>query len=959
MPISPILSQRKAHTSSRPSQTRQNGKISPKISSFSSSPNSTRKSVAVLDQSNVIDCVPSTPPLTPSSIRKLRQHRIPEAISSPFVTASSSANISYQQESISPMTFILTARSDSATRGATTATASATSAESRYGAQNPLTRTAPLPRVFQQIGATMPIVAHTALETAQLMSSTALDAAVSMGSVLGTRAEHMVAHASQNILPVYTQHDMAEVVNKKYDLLNELSRSVVLLGEMEAKQKLFSDKISAYDTTIQRLGQLESELLQVCADRDKLCFRLEHAETSIHVLTQEQHSDAVTIDKLHGEIASLKQGNAELVKQGAEASAVHDGVYAKYQELLLLHAKVTEQHALDLQVIQEQLQKSQQHVEELRANRDNLQITSQAQLELQQERQQQSQKAIESLQEQLESQQADIEHIRTLLQQCEDERDKTSGKYHLLLQEQQEKHYAEMLAKEEKVQALENDKLDLKNTVSIQKHTVSALELECKEYRDQFKKLQGDYAACQVDKDSSQQMVVQLQTLLADIESSNRTLQKQLEGKEVNLINIQNELVTVQQSLKISSLSIQAYEAEMTVWKEDIQGMQKLINDHKQAMTSYKHALQGFYVSFQRVKSDYLACKQELPSAMSVYSSQVNILVPTLLQPYQQHRQQLEAVNKSQKDAITALELSYATLQHACECWKEQLASEHSHLEHIQSDSNIAKANYLQQLESMQSKIQHLQHVIDTLQAEKREVVIQHAMELQSVHTQHIQCQSETKELRQLASQLHQNLDELRGEVARKDGEKAAVQAQYDALHVMYEAETSQHNLSVSEHNTQLLHLSGNIDELNGTIITLKQELSAKEGSFISSLAYVEQTHKALTGKLYERIAELEGTLEQVTQLRIVQEAELAKSDAVLNQQSHRVHDLSAQVSTQLSTISGLQLQLQEAKQINIQQTAQYQQAKEVLQEMEETYEQKISNLQVISANRLLLRPDI
>jgi hypothetical protein len=61
----------------------------------------------------------------------------------------------------------------------------------------------------------------------------AVDAALTVGSVLTDHVENVMYPAFAESLPKYNSYDMTQALSKKNDLLNELSRSYVLLGEAE------------------------------------------------------------------------------------------------------------------------------------------------------------------------------------------------------------------------------------------------------------------------------------------------------------------------------------------------------------------------------------------------------------------------------------------------------------------------------------------------------------------------------------------------------------------------------------------------------------------------------------------------------------------------------------------------------------------------------------------------------
>lgn len=142
----------------------------------------------------------------------------------------------------------------------------------------------------------------------------------SAAELVGYSAEHIVGSA----IPVYSAREMKDVVAKKHTLLQELSKTCMLLGLSEQRQSTLESQLQRlkdaeeraeenrrhaeerYRQACNRFEGASMELAAVQADRDAWSARAHAAETEITVLRGEVRDGTDQISTLNSEIEIVK-----------------------------------------------------------------------------------------------------------------------------------------------------------------------------------------------------------------------------------------------------------------------------------------------------------------------------------------------------------------------------------------------------------------------------------------------------------------------------------------------------------------------------------------------------------------------------------------------------------------------------------------------------------------------------
>eukprot|EP01038_Epipyxis_sp_PR26KG_P009189 gene9189-12393_t len=170
------------------------------------------------------------------------------------------------------------------------------------------------------------------ISVGSVVGSHAVDAALSVGNVIGEQAEKVIIKTSEYI-PIYSSAEMNHMMTLKNELLNELSKSCLMLGEAEERERQLSLQsaeikkredllVSLRSSDTYKLGTLstkvdtlEHHLSESLVEVERLSIKLQNAEAEVVLLRNEHNEDINTIEKLLKEQNILKIQNDTLADQ--------------------------------------------------------------------------------------------------------------------------------------------------------------------------------------------------------------------------------------------------------------------------------------------------------------------------------------------------------------------------------------------------------------------------------------------------------------------------------------------------------------------------------------------------------------------------------------------------------------------------------------------------------------------
>lgn len=171
------------------------------------------------------------------------------------------------------------------------------------------------------------------------VTAQATDVAFTVGNVVGDQTE-MLMNQAVGTLPKYSENDVRQIMAKKDMLLNELSRTCLLLGiaeenksELERQtESLRQREVSLEEFTRQQAAQieeLEQELLSIREEKDALLSRFETIRAE----------DLTELDEWRASAADQKEQCNRLLEQFAAAEAQLATVRLELERERLLYAE--------------------------------------------------------------------------------------------------------------------------------------------------------------------------------------------------------------------------------------------------------------------------------------------------------------------------------------------------------------------------------------------------------------------------------------------------------------------------------------------------------------------------------------------------------------------------------------------------------------------------------------------
>ena len=145
------------------------------------------------------------------------------------------------------------------------------------------------------------------IEVGGTISSGLIEVSTAVGSVLSEQAEKVIEKTSK-IIPFYNATEMSSVQAKKNDLLKELSRLCVLLGQAEEREKEYTVRLLQGEYLKETVAKLESNLDSVVIENEMLRSQLKSLKTGNAALISENTN-------CESEKKSILLANTELLEE--------------------------------------------------------------------------------------------------------------------------------------------------------------------------------------------------------------------------------------------------------------------------------------------------------------------------------------------------------------------------------------------------------------------------------------------------------------------------------------------------------------------------------------------------------------------------------------------------------------------------------------------------------------------
>eukprot|EP00981_Chlorochromonas_danica_P014541 scaffold8227_cov172-Ochromonas_danica.AAC.1 len=555
---------------------------------------------------------------------------------------------------------------------------------------------APIPRSLRDFGST---VGSSIAQTAHYVGSTALETAIQVTNALGNQAERLVAQTSQQ-MPVYSKIEMQNIVQNKYDLLQELSRSVVLLGELEEKQKVFSNKIQFYEEKVEKMSALEAELSSLKAEKEHVDSQLQHAKSSIFILEKECEANNKLINNLYDEVAVLKENNQHFLSQQEQHQSLFQNVSEKYSELLDLYTKETEENSIAMIALQKEY--------------DNL-LRSHKKMD--EERSVQQDTISRLIQEK-----EDLENAILSSDQKVQEKDRDCN---TTIEEMQSKYYHMLCEKDDEILAFQKESIELRNERLSLKHEIDRLAEEVAEYKTNEQIWQRERSHLQEANSQLQENMKSLQKISEENKNNLNKQNQLLISKDQAYQDCETERERLSTSISIYKLQLEALEQEVNLMKQELTSANSELLLHKsetlmekQKGSKYKYNFQSMNLAVQDLFIHLNSLKQDVRNQLESYREAMDREFSLLL-----------SIQKS--SGLQVKELSEALQS----CVEEKSAREHSLIK-LQDETGEKLKLF-----------SHLQEQLVMLQEEKRNSALLNAKELQSIHTNMNQLSEENRKL--------------------------------------------------------------------------------------------------------------------------------------------------------------------------------------------------------------------
>jgi chromosome segregation ATPase len=672
---------------------------------------------------------------------------------------------------------------------------------------------------------------------------------VQVGNVLGARAEKALTETSY-MLPLYSTVEMNEVMSKKYDLLNELSQSCMLLGEAQEKEKEFNAMRAYVEQLEGNVRDLNDALENAAHTRDSLQFKCKAAETEASVLKAEQAQDREVLSAAKSEAAQCQQKVTELVcelahkeKCVAEGAGLVQRLTAelqRYESALAEEVqKVKEEGAADMARLQSE------QADRERAAAARLLASAQESVQLESK--------VQSLTEKLSAAERDRDHCMAELEVLQemaaaDKQSATSefARLREAMASQQYLYKEQLIKQDAQFHALKRELSEAQAGLATitdlhhsAEHEKAQLKSRLSAASAEIHQLTTRYAVCQGDLRSAEEAVAQQKALAEEA-------QTKLKEQQVQLVVSASEHGMLSDQAKMAELTVSALHSEIAMLRREIDEQRDLTKikniEVMTAISKYNTleesqlVLKAELEEVQRRLAQNLQDNQEEVSllegtiaALREDSATQGVLLQTTREAHAAKQDSLKTectVAMQQKQSeIDALQAQHNDLLEALGDLKashEALKDAHSAL---QLNANTSQSSLAQEVVALKRALADAEEAFaSSLQLRDSEIT--------SVRSKS-DCVESTLAL--VRTEMSRVVAEYKAEIQRKDSELVALVESRDLVTDQLEAQSK---------------------SFEEALQVAKQRYDQREKDFISALRLAEDTQDSRRSELHQQLAE-------------------------------------------------------------------------------------------------------
>lgn len=695
-----------------------------------------------------------------------------------------------------------------------------------------------------------------------------------------TTADGIMKQTAEHI-PIYTSLEMDEVVRKKNELLNELSKSVLMLRVTEENAKDYRRMKEEYEEMLSRQKTIEMKEAEI----ESIQLKLVNLQVEVQVLRQEKEEDNQQIETLQSALAEITDENSKLnivIQSLTEQRVVW---LDEKEQMIQCNQTLQSKYNNDLESWQDKMTRLQQEYtknleswqEKLTQQQSQHQQAVDTLTQLNKTLEQQLQEMIISKEDAIHQMEMSREFVDVDMKamQMEVSRNKaalesaTSTFKSTILSKEKELDTLsrELSDKNVKLELLEAQRLSLEEelkasqTSSMEKATayvelslqyeskVSEIEKLIKERLQIVSSNENDVNNLRREVLQLQERIVEMQTENDLLTSKNNILSLTLDGSKHDVSKVLKDMED-----KLSQVSLH-YEEELASQRSKIHNILSALRD-------------DYMPKLRDLKVDQTTLRDAVEDTQSFTSHQLQFTIHQLQQFYLKQYQTF-------KDNIFTLRNELEHLR----AYNNELENKFSlKLNESQSD----KENVLNILDMKNNEISHLTEVSNNLQ-EKFDVSLQH--------------------INALELNLMQVKDELKGKM--------------QAFELLQSEHSTATNDSLSKYNKmnekclELEHinsqLSVKLSEKDKALCEVHEALKMKDASFLEAVTKLEESHKLALNARIEEIGVLstekqdrENALDMLQRQCGALESRLKEStieNAILQQDIMRAQQLLAQKS--------------------------------------------------------------
>lgn len=706
------------------------------------------------------------------------------------------------------------------------------------------------------------------LQVGTAVGHSAVDAALTVGTLLGQRAERVLIHTSE-ALPKYSSMEMKQVIARKNDLLAELSHCCLLLGESKDRERQLLEqseavrrreeeliqqrkqKASEVEMWREKVFALESQVDLLSGEKEKLEMWLMTAEAEVSVHKTDFEAEARLTRSLKAELAELAEQNSKL---NSEVVAVQDAYENSRKEFMKLQSLLQKERT--------------EHDDDHAAWEEASQAMSKEQQKLREECQEAFDRAASELrmtQIARDKAEAELEVLRDLMAADKLKAESESARQRENIATQQTRHSEQLAEKDAVLHGISHE-------VSILKEQLESSRREKEEQATQLndlKETHNNLLQQHQDLNSSADNVDKRRTQeIAELKASLKTMSKQLQDEQTKnkkFQQIHEQLGRCNEALEIKHNKLNAANSSTKV---EVEQLREALKQSKEELQEKESGL----------ISDKSVLEEELASARS-----------------QLHQKSMELLSVS------------ARCQSTESCVNDMKLSHETTLQQLTQQLNVAQ----KRLNDLESSCAHK----DSLLVQQK-AMADDADKKAKTHIKDVLAEKETVFLQ---------LSVCREELAALKKEKEAIAKDYklrlerkekeffDALNL---AEDTQGSLR-SELHLQLLQCRQDLETKDMTIAKLTTELNESKVTLAQQETAAQQQKSSLRDS-HDRIACLQNALTEKSielQQQIELSAKLAtqQKDYSATEESMKsiLKGKDEQIAQQLSELHQLRQELQ------------------------------------------------